>query len=232
MTDTKVKQNKFPYLRVPGDKFPKRSGNQVIVRQCSDEILALRELGYKFSAIGEIICEVFKHDQNVLTAKRLSNSFGIVIKGDSDQESKLRGARISKLKEDVAQIYQNLKAKSAFYNKDMSSLNKPEAAQTSAQAVSLGKTKPAQAVAAKPEVKPEAITTNDGTAKPVTSPEIKKCIDNFFLMNVSGRPTGLEKDYVTKYVADHWEELNNLEAKSKGAMMKEVKEEFNSFKKK
>src|SRR5450759_4227546 len=98
MAEQKVKQNKFPYLRMPGDKFPKRSGNQVIVRQCADEILALRELGHKFSSIGEIICEIFKHDKNVLTSKRLSNSFGIVIKGDSVQEKKLRGERVSKLK--------------------------------------------------------------------------------------------------------------------------------------
>jgi len=222
--------------RKPGDKFPARTGNMVIIRLCSDEIQAMRLMGCKLSFICDLLSKVFNREASLLTPHRLSASLHIALKSDSETERELRIGRINILKGDMTKILQNLKVKSVFFNKDISSLMKASeiqtAAQTSDQAVSPVKAKPAQAVVVKPEEKPEAVVVSVGKTKPVISPEMKKWIDKFFLMSSWGTPSGLEKDYVAKYVADHWEELNAKEAEIEGSLIKEIREVFSSYKKK
>ena len=103
------------------DKTPLKTiktGNQILVRQCSDEILALRKSGYSRTKVCEVISEIFFLDQNILTPNRLASNLSTVLAGDSVNETASREARINTLRGNIEQILQNLRTKSSLHNKE------------------------------------------------------------------------------------------------------------------
>lgn len=131
-----------------------KTGNQTLIRQCSDEILALRKSGYSRTRVCEMISELFFLDQDILTPNRLATSLSTVLAGDSESEAASREARINTLRGNIEMILQNLRTKSSLHNKKLLSIV-PAPTQSPPQAQL-----PAQPITAKGAAVPKVETSS------------------------------------------------------------------------
>ena len=228
-----TKKTAFSPGRNPGDGFPKQNGNMKIVKLCIAEIQALRGSGWAWKEVSTFVAQAF--NQIELTGGSLQDCHRLALTNeDKAKDGKRRKAdrakRVEKLKEGgVRRISESLMEQVVRYSGDMQSLLQTGQGSDVTRSAIQVSPQPAPAVNATEAASPAKPSSSQTTKKPVLNADQQKVMDGF-LLRLSGGHVGREKDYMTVYLIEHYDELQEMEkAKSRDAVYTKLREVLTLF---